>query len=296
MKFIKKNKIILIILLGIIIAGLLSYNYPKDEIETITWDEPVQITKGIDVSSIQFTSDGKLLFTGNDGILLANADGTNMRVLFYYEGVRRAAITPNSRKIVLDNDFDIFIANLDGSDLKPLADNPDIFEFGSSISSDEKEIVFAIIDDKNLEYGIWRMNLDGTNKRNIFLTKEYVLRHPRLSSDGTRISYFSVSKGKTVIWIMNIDGTDKTNLTSDSDLARQARLSNDGKKFVYSSRKSGDFDIWIMDADGSSKTQITSIAGNEAKPVWSPDSQTIAFICSDCFNTTGSNLYIISRK
>ena len=296
MEFTKNRKIIAVVLAGIIIAGLLGYIYLSEETQTNGWDEPVQITEDIKVSQVHFSSDGILVFPANGSVFKVNADGTNLRTLFSYEGVRRIALTPDGKKIVLDNDFDIFIANIDGSDLKPLADDPNIFEFASSVSPDGKEIVFVTIDDMNSIYGIWTMNLDGTDKRNILITSESVLRHSRWSPDGTRISYFSVSKGESVIWIMNRDGSDKTNLTSDVDLARQASWSNDGKKIVFSSRKSGDYDIWTMNSDGSNKVQITSIPGSEAKPVWSPDDKKIAFVCSDCFNSTGSDLYILSRK
>lgn len=263
------------------------------------WGDPVQITKGIEVNSVQFLPDGTLLFAGNGGVLTADADGSNMRTLFYYEGVRRANMSPDGRKIVLDNDLDIFVANPDGSNLVAVADDPDLFEFAISFTPDGEAITFVVIDDVNGVYKIRAMDPDGGNKRDILTSSDIIFRHPRQSPDGNRISYFSVGKGKKpIIWLMDKDEKSNTALTDPriDGASRQASWSSNGKQFVFASNKEGDFDIWTMDSKGGNKTKITSIPGDEAKPVWSPDHQTIAFVCSDCFGGIGSDIYIISRE
>ncbi|MCH8905918.1 MAG: PD40 domain-containing protein [Candidatus Heimdallarchaeota archaeon] len=292
----KKRVTVFTVVLVIVIAGFVGYSYVRERSNPVevVWGEPVHIAEGIDVSQVRFTSDGKLMFVGNDAIFMSDADGTNTQVLFNYTNVRRVTVNPDQTKVVIDDGDDIFIANIDGSHLTPIADDPNIFEFAASFSPDGTEIAFVTIDDLNLIYGIWIMNADGTGKRNILVEDLSVLRHPRWSPDGTQITFFTISNGTPFIWIMDTDGNDKVNLTSPADFARQADWSSDGKTLVYSSRKSGDFDIWSMNSDGSDKVQITSIVGDEAKPVLSPDGQTIAFVCSDCLGTTGSELYIIS--
>lgn len=264
-----------------------------------TWGDPLQITQGIEVNSVQFLANGKLLFAAGGGIFMVNADGTDLVTLFRYEDIERANMSPDGRKIVFDNGVDIFIANQDGSEIKPIASDPNIFEFAISFTPDGKEITFVTIDDVNKTYGIWIMDPDGRTKRKLLSSGELIFRHPRQSPDGTTISYFAVRKGRLPrVWIMDKDEKNNIALTNpDTDNAsRQASWSSDGKQFVYSSRKLGDFDIWTMDTDGSNKTRITSIRGAEAKPVWSPDGQSIAFVCSDCRGAVGSDLYIISRK
>ncbi|MCH8035472.1 MAG: PD40 domain-containing protein [Bacteroidetes bacterium] len=296
----KKLLFTLVFLSLALVVSVLVFNYGglTKSVEVV-WSEPVQITKGIEVNSVQFFIDGRLLFVSNDGILMANADGTDMRTLFYYEGVRRANISPDGEKIVFDNDFDIFIANPDGSELEPIANGLDIFEFAVSFTPDGKAITFVTIDDVKSTYGIWKMDPDGGNKINLILSNDLIFRHPRQSPDGRRISYFSTGKGKKPnIWVMDKNGKNSVTLTNpDVDVAsRQASWSPDGKKLVYSSKKSGDFDIWTMDTDGGNKTQVTSVPGDETKPVWSPNGKSITFICSNCRDTAGSDLYIISRK
>ena len=296
----KKFLFTIIILLLVVIGVVLVFKYGKLIKPTEgVWGEPVQITKGIEVNSVQVLSDGKLIFAAEGGILMANADGTDMRTLFYYEGIRRANMSPDGNSIVFDNDFDIFTAGPDGSGLKSVADNPDIFEFAISFTPDGENITFVTIDDATTTYGIWIMDPDGSNKKNLLLSDDLAFRHPRQSPDGTKISYFSVGKGRQpIVWVMDRDGKNSAALTNpDSDGAsRQASWSSDGKKFVYSSKKDGDFDIWTMNTDGTNKKRITSILGDEAKPVWSPDGNNIVFVCSDCEGRTGSDLFVISRK
>jgi len=261
--------------------------------------EQKQITKGIEVNSVQFLATGELFLATNVGIVTVNLDGTRMRTLFKYNGIQRANMSPDGTKIVVDNDLDIFTANPDGSEFKPIANDPDIFEFAVSFVPDGKKINFVTIDDVNAVYGIWNMGLDGSNKKNLLSRKDIAFRHPRQSPDGTRISYFSVGKGKKPrIWVMEKDGQNSVALTNpDEDgISRQASWSSDGKQFAYASRKNGDFDIWTMNTDGSNKRRITRIPGDEAKPVWSPDGRSIVFVCSDCRGAVGSDLYIISRK
>ncbi len=263
------------------------------------WGEPVQITKGIEVSTVQFLQNGMLLIAAGDSVHLINPDGTGLHTLFEQEGVRRANMGPDGQIVVLDNDLDIFVANRDGSGMRPIASDPDLFEFAISFTPDGESITFVTIDDVQGVYGIWIMSPNGRNKRNLRTETDMAFRHPRQNHDGSKISYFSVGKGvRPQIWVMDSDGSDSIALTNpDEDgISRQASWSFDGRKIVYSSRKLGDFDIWTMNADGGEKRRITGLQGDEAKPVWAPDGTSIAFICADCRSTVGSDLYIVSRK
>ncbi|MCZ6546954.1 MAG: hypothetical protein O6837_02390, partial [Deltaproteobacteria bacterium] len=242
------------------------------------WTKPTAITRGIKVSYVQFTPDGRLLFVGNDSVMLSNPDGTGSITLIKYPGVKRAIISPDMKKIVFDNGFDIFVANRDGSDVTSIANDPAILEGGSWFSPDGKRLVYFTIDDKNRVYGIWTMDPDGKNRINVASSKgAQIFRHPRWSPDGSRISFFTVRKGVMSISVMNLDGSARVALTSSSESpSRQASWSPDSKRLVYS-RRSKSFNLWVMDARGANKMQITDLSGNDAKPVWSLDGTKIAF-------------------
>jgi len=257
----------------------------------------VKITRGIDVLYVQFTQDGRLLFVGNDSVMLSNPDGTGLIFLFKHPGIKRAVMSPDMEKIVFDNGFDIFIASANGRNVTPIANDSDILEGGSWFSPDAKRLVFFTIDDGNQVYGIWTMDPDGSNKVNIASSKRsQIFRHPRWSPDGTKISFFTISKGAVGISVMKPDGSGRIDLTPSLDSpSRQASWSPDSNRLVYS-RKSENFDLWVMDVLGRNKMQITELPGNEAKPVWSPDGTKIAFLCSGCQNKYRSDLYLISRS
>ncbi len=261
------------------------------------WSKPIAITRGMNVSYVQFTPDRRLLFVGNDSVMLSNPDGTGSITLFKHPGVRRAVMSPDVQKIVFDNGSDIFVANLDGGNVTPIADDPSILEGGSWFSPDGKRLIYFTIDDKNRVYGIWTMDPDGGNKVNIASSKgSQIFRHPRWSPDGTRISFFTISKGVFNISIINPDGGERVALTSSSESpSRQASWSPSSKRLVYS-RRSKNFDLWLMDSEGKIKMQLTHLPGNEAKPVWSLDGTKIAFLCSGCQRKGKSDLYLISRS
>ena len=215
------------------------------------WGEPVQITTGIEVRTVQFLQDGTLLIAADDAVRAIDPDGTGLRTLFERQGIGRANMSRDGQTVVLDDDLDISVANRDGSDFRPIANAPDLFEFAISFTPDGKNITFVTIDDAQGVYGIWIMSPDGRNKRNLLTATDMPFRHPRQSPDGSRISFFSVGKGiKPQIWVMDGDGGNARALTSpDEDgISRQASWRHDGEKIVYSSRKFGDFDLWTMDA------------------------------------------------
>ncbi len=295
------KKILLVLFVSLVFAGAnLEFSHGKSlRAAENLWSEPKPVTTGITVNTVQFLPDGKLLFAGKDGVFLINTDGTGFRTLFTYQGIRRANLRADGKIMVLDNDFDIFVANADGSGIKPVAADPKIFEFAISFTPDGKNITYVTIDDANGISGIWKMAPDGANKRNLLLRNDALFRHPRQSPDGTRISYFTVGRGRLpTIWVMDKDGRNSIPLTKPEvdGPSRQASWSADGNQLAFSSRRDGDFDIWIMDKNGGNKTRITNLLGDEGKPVWSPRGDSIAFICSDCRGKVGSDLYIVSRK
>lgn len=289
-----KQPVIPIILLAVALVGLL---FISSYIKPSGWSEPIRITDGLNVNSVEWTPDGKIFFAANDSVWTVNPDGSNLKSLFNYNGVRRVAMSPDGQKVVLGDSFDIFVANIDGTDLRPVANDPNIFEFGASFSPDGSEIEYVTIDDVNLVYGLWIMATDGGQKQNLLSSGELVLRHPRFSPDGKRISYFTISKDDVyIISAIGRNTRQKIDLTSqDESPTRHASWSSSGLQIVYSAMKDGDFDIWLMNSDGTNKRQITDETGDAVKPAWSPDGGTIAFVCSGCEGLGSSDLYVISK-
>jgi hypothetical protein len=81
------------------------------------------------------------------------------------------------------------------------------------------------------------------------------------------------------IWSMDLDGSNPTQLTTYNGTDRQPDISPDGSRVLYWSHQYGVISLHAMDVDGSNDTTF-ALPGNSTCPVWSPDSQQIAF-CSD---------------
>ena len=261
-----------------------------------TWGEPVRITSGIDVSFVHFTADGGLIFVAGDTVYRTTVEGDPVETLFSRDGVRRAVESPDGQRVVFDDNFDIFVARADGSEVRALASDPVLFEFASSVHPDGDRVVHVTINDQEQEYGVWLRDLEGGALQNLYLTREEVLRHTRWSPDGSRISYFAIREGKPSLWIMNADGSARTQLPPVTDFERQPSWSPDGREFVYSSKSEGDFDLWLRGVEGGEPHQLTTLEGDEAKPGWSPDGRTIIFVCSGCAGGAGGDLYTITRE
>ena len=260
------------------------------------WGEPIQVTSGMDVNFVHFTADGGLIFVAGDTVYHTTVHGDPVERLFSRDGVRRAVESPDGQRVVFDDNFDIFVAAADGSEVRAVASDSVLWEFASSIHSDENRVVHVTIDDAAKEYGLWVRDLEGGAAQNLHLTHEEVLRHTRWSPDGNRISYFAIRDGKASLWIMNADGTGRIQLPPVTDFERQPSWSPDGRELVYSSKGEGDFDLWIRGVEGGEPRQLTALEGDEAKPGWSPDGRTIIFLCTNCAGVAGGDLYTISRE
>ena len=260
-----------------------------------TWGEPIRVTSGMDVTFVHFTADGGLIFVAGDTVYRTTVAGDPVERLFSRDGVRRAVESPDGQRVVFDDNFDIFVATIDGSELRAVASDPVLWEFASSIHPDGNRVVHVTVNDGAKEYGLWIRDLEGGAPQNLHLTQEEVLRHTRWSPDGSRISYFAIRDGKASLWTMNADGSGRTQLPPVTDFERQPSWSPDGREFVYSSKGEGDFDLWVRGVEGGEPRQLTTLEGDEAKPGWSPDGRTIIFVCT-CASGAGGDLYTITME
>jgi|GEM_PF-1585933 hypothetical protein len=131
----------------------------------------------------------------------------------------RIAFTTNR-----DNNYEIYVMNLDGSGLINLTNHPandgraGPGEVGRAVwSPDGRRLAFVSFRDNNWE--IYVMNDDGTNPVNI-TNHPGADKNPSWSPDGNRIAFISERDGDEEIYVMNTDGTDLVNLTNQIKAAR----------------------------------------------------------------------------
>jgi Tol biopolymer transport system component len=159
-------------------------------------------------------------------------------------------ITPPGAKYVWPlYPYDVFSADLDGSDLRKLTDNPK-YDAESVISQDGKRIVFG--SQREGDFDIYVMNSDGTEVKRLTDTIGY---------DGG--PWFSPD-GKKIVWRAWYPET-------DAEIA-QWKDCMDRNYLV-----AVPLDLWVMDADGSNKKLVIKNGATNWAPSWHPDGRRIIF-------------------
>lgn len=173
-----------------------------------------------------------------------------------------------------DGDYDIYIMNVDGSDLRQLTNDPGT-EGYAVISPDGTKIAFYAYDDLTT-WSIYVMDVDGRIRQR--LTKREGVRDnaPVWSPDGTQLVFGREHGDQGEIWVMNADGSNQKKL--EGIFGGGPRWSPDGTQIVFSSASTGDSEIAVINADGSNQRQLTDNAAEDWWPSWSPDGTQIAFM------------------
>jgi len=190
----------------------------------------------------------------------------------------------------------LFIMNMDGSDIRQLAD----FPMGAEtpvFSPDGQRIVFAIYvgEDNN---DVFTINTDGSDLKQLTESPGYD-GHPHWSTDGKRIVFNSdrTSPDPDASWSdrwheifsMKADGSDVRRHTNCKSVCTYGSFSPDGKTVLYrkvintaglnwelgSIEKNSE--IFIANIDGNNEINISNNAAFDGWPIWSPDGKQIAF-------------------
>ena len=185
--------------------------------------------------------------------------------------------SPDAEKIVyVDNDVDIWVVNLDGTEPVNLTSSP-AWEIGPNWSPDGSQIAFhtnlhepnpvGALQDWNWE--VYMMNADGVGQ--VRLTNNVALdAEADWSPDGSQIVFSTNRDGNFEIYLMNADGTDQTNLTNDPASDSLPAWSPDGSQIAFTTNRDGNPEIYVMNADGSGQINVTNDTALDSSPDWQP--------------------------
>jgi len=149
----------------------------------------------------------------------------------------------------LYDEFDIYVANADGSDVRVLAASPG-YDAEATVSPRGDAIVFTSTRDGDPE--LYLMAPDGSNVRRLTNSPGY---------DGGAFFNFDGSK---IIWRANRpQGADEQ--------AKYEELRTEG--LVRPTR----LELMVMNADGSDQRQVTSNGAANFGPFWHPDGERVIF-------------------
>ena len=173
-----------------------------------------------------------------------------------------------------DGDYELYVMNADGSNVRRLTHNDDHADWLPSWSPDGSQIVFT--SDRDGDFEVFVMNADGTDQRQLTHNLSFETA-PSWSPDGTRIAFTSDSDGDPEIFVINADGTDQRQLTFNRQDDAYPSWSPDGARIAFQSERDGDSEIFVMNADSTNQRQITHDDLHDRYPSWSPDGARIAF-------------------
>jgi TolB protein len=198
-------------------------------------------------------------------IYRANADGSNLRLLFPKRAARgeeigysaESTVAANGKRIIFtstkDGDLDLYSMKLDGTDVKRLT-NTLGYDGGAYYSPDSKMIV-------------WRAN------------------HPKTDAekgDYTRLLKLNLVKPtKMEIWVANADGSNARQVTHNGAANFAPYFTPDGKRIIFSSNQDDpqrrSFELYLINLDGTGQERVTFGGQFDAFPMFRPDGKKLVW-------------------
>lgn len=211
------------------------------------------------------------------------------------------------------NSYDLYIADLNGKNIKRLTDTPG-YDAEAVLSPKGDKILFTSTRSGDLE--LWTMDLDGKNLKQITFDLGYD-GGAFFSPDGSKI-VFRASRPKTdteineyrellsqglvaptnmEIFVCNADGSNLRQITNLGKANWAPYFHPSGKKIIFSSNhhseRGYDFQLFMINEDGTGLEQITSESIFNSFPMFSPDGKKIAFSSNrDNGGTRDTNVFV----
>jgi Tol biopolymer transport system component len=211
------------------------------------------------------------------------------------------------------DDFDIYTAAADGSDLRRLTDTPG-YDAEATLSPDGRTVVFTSMRDGDLD--IYAMGTDGANLRRLTHEPGYD-GGPFFSHDGTRIVYRAyhpetpaevaeyrallarnlVQPSRMEIWVMDADGGNRRRVTGLGGANFAPYFTPDDRRIIFASNhenpRGRNFDLYLVDLDGANLEPVTRHADFDGFPMFSPDGRRLVWASNRNGRTPGeTNIFI----
>ena len=192
--------------------------------------------------------------------------------------------------------YQLYSANLDGSDLVALTDTP-AYDAEATVCSQDGSIIFTST--RNGDLDLYRMDADGSNVQQLTDTPGYdggaffsqdcskiVWRASRPEGDALAdyqrlLGQGLIRPGKLEIFVANADGSDVVQVTNLDGASFAPYFTPDGTRILFSTShhdpQGREFDIFAIDVDGTDLEQITFAPGFDGFPMFSPDGKWLAF-------------------
>jgi Tol biopolymer transport system component len=210
-------------------------------------------------------------------------DGQRSSILLITEGVEKITMltdglynnsgpvfSPNKDKIAfysnIDGDYDIYVMNPDGSDMKNITSN-DANDYAPKWSTDSKKICYQ--SDRSGNSEIYIINADGTEDFKVTQSKAENYS-PVWFPGGDKILYTSDESGNFDIYSIGTDGSGKKKLTNDEYFEENLSFSPDGAKVLYAAGliDSTAYEIFTLDINTLKINKLTDSMSYSRMPLW----------------------------
>ena len=181
---------------------------------------------------------------------------------------------------------DIFVADADGANAKPLLADPES-DYNASFSSDGKWIFFT--SERAGSADIYRVRADGKKLERLIDDAGFD-DQAAASPDGKSLAFVSSRSGQADIWIFDLESKKLRNLTNHPAGDFRPAWSPDGAWLAFSSDRDStkqkgisgfstrhSTEIYLIRADGSNLRRLTFSQTFAGSPAWSADGKRIAF-------------------
>ena len=186
-------------------------------------------------------------------------------------------VTMGRRPLWAANNFDLYRAKRDGTDIHRLTDHPG---FDGELRLHPKG--------KGLIYSSWRegqsklIYSDNNGQNPVTLTRSNQSEsEASFSPSAKEILWVRYAPDflSSQIWVANVDGKKARVLTTGEGLRWSPVWSPDGQQILFSSNESGadNFELYTMNKDGKCLRQLTYSLGNDILPTWSSLGRQILF-------------------
>jgi len=219
---------------------------------------------------------------------VANVDGT-----FSPDG--KLIAFASNRQSANPSEYDIWIANSDGSYPRPLNAGAGTEET-PMFSPDGKRVAYA--SDRSGNSDIYIRNVDGSGV--IRLTDDSADDiHPMWTADGTRILFNSSRRARNSqdpeifdVYEIHPDGSGLHQLTRHEGVTTYASLSPDGHTLLFRRLVGDNSEVFVSAPDGSHPKNLTNDPGFDGWPVFSRSGKKIAFVSSRT-SGSGSEIFVM---
>jgi TolB protein len=177
-----------------------------------------------------------------------------------------------------DGAKEVYIADIDGSNVRQVTRNKTINEF-PSWGPDGQTLLYTSYRE-NRQPGLFVLSRGGgRSPGRVFKSLRPGASQYRgvIDPTGQKVAVVMSLAGATKIFTVNRDGSSPRQLTDGKSLEVSPSWSPDGTQIAFVSDRAGGPQIYVMNADGSNQRRITFEGSYNTGASWSPDGKWIAY-------------------